>query len=94
LIRPSVESELLHAGLSDGSWFQATQEALGDAAIRKVRAEWPASHRVDDLAEYLDGVPDHEKLSQALEAAAREAMTAPIPAMPRRRPFVDNPYGI
>jgi hypothetical protein len=90
----NAPADALQAGLADGTWFQSAQEALGDAAIRKVRPEWPAAHRVDDLAEYLDAVPDHEKLSQALEATAREAMTAPIPAQTRRRPFVDNPYGI
>jgi hypothetical protein len=90
----SAEGGALQHALADGTWFQMAQEALGDAAIKKVRSEWPAAHRVDDFAEYLDAVPDHEKLSQALESTAREATTAPIPAMGRRRPYVDNPYGI
>ncbi len=78
--------------LPDASWFQSTLEALGDAAIRKVRPEWPAAHRVEDLAEYLDAVPDHEKLSQALAAAAKEAINAPEPVSLRRRPYFDDPY--
>jgi hypothetical protein len=89
-----ADADTVQHALADGTWFQTAQEALGDAAIKKVRSEWPAAHRVDDLAEYLDAVPDHEKLSQALESTAREAMTAPIPALGRRRPYVDNPYGI
>jgi hypothetical protein len=78
--------------LPDGAWMLAAQEAIGDAAIRKVRPEWPAAHRVEDLIELLDAVPDHEKLAQALEATAREALTAPTPQRPRRRPFVEDPY--
>ncbi|MFO0856965.1 MAG: hypothetical protein U0640_06370 [Phycisphaerales bacterium] len=78
--------------LPDAAWFQMTLEALGDAAIRKVRAEWPAAHRVEDLAEYLDAVPDHEKLSQALAAAAKEAVVAPAPVSLRRRPYFDDPH--
>jgi hypothetical protein len=73
-------------------WFLAAQEAVGDAAICKVRPSWPAAHRVEDLIEYLDAVPDHEKLSQALEAAAREALASPLPINGRRRPAVDNPF--
>lgn len=78
--------------LPDASWMLAAQESVGDAAIRKVRSEWPAAHRVEDLIELLDAVPDHEKLSQALEATAREAIGAPPPPRPRRRPFIEDPY--
>jgi hypothetical protein len=76
----------------DAAWFVAAQEALGDAAIAKVHAEWPAAHRVEDLIELLDAVPDHEKLAQALGAAAREAMASPAPSMPRRRPWREDLY--
>lgn len=76
----------------DAAWFMAAQEAVGDAAIRKVRSEWPAAHRVEDLAEFLDAVPDHEKLCQALGAAAKEAMAAPAPTLLRRRPYFDDPH--
>lgn len=78
--------------LPNAAWFQTTLEALGDAAIRKVRPEWPAAHRVEDFAEYLEAVPDHEKLSQALAAAAKEAITAPVPVSLRRRPYFDDPH--
>lgn len=76
----------------DVGWMLAAQERLGDAAIAKVRAEWPADHRVDDLWEYLEAVPDHEKLAQAFEAACREAAKMPEPSGPRRRPLLDDPF--
>jgi len=73
------------ADLPDVGWFSTVQEALGDAAIQRVRPEWPADHRVDDFLEFLEAVPDHEKLLQALEAASREACTAGVNPLPRRR---------
>lgn len=76
----------------DASWFLAAQEALGDAAIAKANRETIPAYRVEDLVELLDAVPDHEKLSQALETTAREALTQPIPQRPRRRPIIDNPH--
>ncbi len=79
----------------DAAWFQSTQEKLGDAAIAKVeegrKQGWPADHRVEDLLEYLEAVPDHEKLLQALEATAREAVTAEPSTRPRRRGLLDDP---
>ena len=75
----------------DPEWFARTQEALGDAALARVKAEWPADHRVDDLMEWLEAVPDHEKLIQALAGACREAVTAGVSALPRRR-GKENPY--
>lgn len=77
--------------LPDSAWFLSVQEALGDAAIRKVNPLWPAAHKVEDFIELLDAVPDHEKLSQTLMYTAKEATTAPAPKLPRRRPLVDNP---
>jgi hypothetical protein len=77
--------------LPDSAWFLSVQEALGDAAIRKVNPLWPAAHRVEDFIEYLDAVPDHEKLSQILMFAAKDALAAPVPKVPRRRPVFDNP---
>jgi hypothetical protein len=74
------------------AWFLSAQEALGDAAIEKVKPTWPADHRVEDLLEYLEGVPDHEKLHQALAAAAREAATQPPTPYPRRRGLLDDPF--
>lgn len=77
--------------LPDSAWFMSVQEALGDAAIRKVNPLWPAAHKVEDFIELLDAVPDHEKLSQTLMYAAKDALTAPAPKLPRRRPVMDNP---
>lgn len=74
------------------AWFLATQEALGDAAIAKVKSKWPADHRVLDLLEYLEGIPDHEKLHQAVASAAREAMSRPPTPYPRRRGMFDDPF--
>lgn len=71
-------------------WFLQMKEKLGDAAITKLEAG-PAAWQVDDLLHYLDAVPDHERLWQALAEACRRATKEPLPAMPRRRGF-DNPY--
>jgi hypothetical protein len=80
----------------DVAWVLATQEALGDAAIARVeegrKAGWPADHRVEDLLEYLDAVPDHEKLLQGLAATAREAAASPASTRPRRRGIADDPW--
>jgi len=73
-------------------WFLRTQELLGDAAISKVRPEWAADHRVEDLLELLDAVPDHEKLIQALERACREAAAIPPSALGRRRSIIDDEF--
>ena len=73
------------------AWFEAAAEALGDAGIASVDANAPAAHRVEDLLERLEAVPEHEKLHQRLAGAAREAMTQPPPSFPRRR-GMDHPY--
>lgn len=79
------------SGHADVAWLLAAQEALGDAAIAKVNPRWPADHRVEDLLEWLDAVPDHEKLSQALRATCAEALSAPATIKPRRR-GVNDPF--
>lgn len=71
------------------AWMLAAQEALGDAAIAKVNPRWPADHRVEDLLEWLEAVPDHEKLSQALQRTCYEAMRAPASIRARRRGMTD-----
>lgn len=73
-------------------WFQQTQEALGDAGIKKLDPQWPADHRVEDLIEYIDAVPGHEKLIQALGAACREAAARPASGSLRRRPIFDEAW--
>lgn len=75
------------------SWLLAAQEALGDAAIAQVKPDWPADHRVDDLFERLEAVPDHEKLIQALEHACRDAAKLEKLSPPRRRATLDDPCG-
>ncbi len=72
-------------------WFEAAAEALGDAAFAGVDPSWPAAHRVEDLIERLEAVPEQEKLHQNLADAARDAMREPAPAMPRRRGR-DHPF--
>jgi hypothetical protein len=72
-------------------WFEAAAEALGDAAIASVDPKAPAAHRVEDLLERIDAVPEHEKLHQALAAAAQRAALEPAPSFPRRR-GPDHPY--
>jgi hypothetical protein len=91
IVRIQVDPPENHAPTT--AWFLATQEALGDAAIAKVKPEWPADHRVEDLLEYLEGIPDHEKLIQALGATAREAMQSPPSTLPRRRGVFEDLSG-
>jgi hypothetical protein len=66
-------------------WFQAAAEALGDAGIASLDLTCPAAHRVEDLIDRLEAVPEHEKLHQRLADAARDAMRQPAPTSPRRR---------
>lgn len=72
-------------------WFESAAEALGDAGFESVDPSWPAAHRVEDLIERLEAVPEHEKLHQHLADAARDAMREPAPTTPRRR-GIDHPY--
>jgi hypothetical protein len=58
-----------------------------------VRRRPGADHRVEDLWEYLEAAPDHEKLAQALEEACREAARTGVNSGPRRRPVVVDPFG-
>nr|MCU0688956.1 hypothetical protein [Phycisphaerales bacterium] len=65
------------------AWMLAAGEALGDAAIEQV-STMNVFQRVDELAQRLAAHPDHEKLHQRLreacEAAAREALINPAGA--------------
>ncbi len=73
-------------------WFEAAAEAMGDWAIARLKFDEPAAWRVDDLMNYLDAHPDHEKLHQRLEEAARQAMTQELPEGQRHRPTGFDPY--
>jgi hypothetical protein len=55
------------------SWFQASMEALGDAAIDEIDPILQGERRVDAILDRLDAVPDHEKLHQRLADACRAA---------------------
>jgi hypothetical protein len=74
------------------AWFMQTQEALGNAAMAKVKPSWPADHRVEDVLEWLEAIPDHEKLAQLLESTCREAMLAPASSTDRRRGMFDDNF--
>jgi hypothetical protein len=76
----------------DASWFLATQEALGDAAIAKVNPRLPQDYKALDLLEYLRAVPDHEKLHQALMNACNAAAKVPVSDKPRRRAVIDDEW--
>jgi hypothetical protein len=80
-----------HAARISREWFEASAETLGDSAIRRLSAADPAAWRVDDALEFLEALPDHEKLHQSLAAACLQAMREPAPTMPRRR-GVDDPF--
>lgn len=63
-------------------WFVYANEQLGDAAIVEIGDTSHPVSRVDALIECLEAHPDHEKLHQRLEDAARAAARDPRP--PRR----------
>jgi hypothetical protein len=73
-------------------WFEAAAEAIGDAVIAKLNPADPAAWRVDDLMEFLDAHPDHEKLHQRLADECRLAMNEDLPEGRRHRPKVDDPF--
>lgn len=76
--------------LPPARWFLEANEALGDSAIAALN---PASHptvRVDTLIELLDSHPDHEKLHQRLEDAARAAARDPRPPRRSANPLPDE----
>jgi len=93
-----VEGTITKDNVKDGSeppgpeWFEAAAEAMGDAAIARLKPEDPAAWRVDDLMEFLDAHPDHEKLHQRLAENCRKAMTEVLPEGRRRRPAADDPF--
>jgi hypothetical protein len=71
-------------GSPDVAWFLNASEALGDAAIAQVNPEDHPHFRVEDLLEFLDCHPLHEKLHQALADACRASVGAPPPKTTRR----------
>ena len=71
-------------------WFAGASEALGDAAIARLVPGDHPHYRVDDLLDFLNAHPEHEKLHQALEAACRAAIGTEEPELPRRRGIDDS----
>ncbi len=82
-----------NATAPDAAWFEMAAEALGDAAIDRLKPDDPPHWRIEDLLEFLDAHPDHEKLHQRLDEACRAAIGAPEPAGRRRRNVIDDPFG-
>lgn len=74
------------------AWFESASETLGDSAIARLKPEEPAAWRVDDLMEYLDAHPAHEKLHQRLADECRKAALEDLPEGRRHRPVVDDPF--
>jgi hypothetical protein len=70
-------------------WMLRASETLGDAAIAALGPGLGTIQRVLAIAERLEAVPDHEKLHQRLEEAAREA--ARIPPKKRAVPRPEVP---
>lgn len=68
-------------------WFMASIEALGDAAMKSLNPKDPAQWRVDDLLEFIDALPEHEKLHQRLTQECRVAMLEPEPEEERFRGY-------
>lgn len=75
--------------LPPAEWFASASEALGDAALGALAGGDHPHYRVDDLLDFLDAHPEHEKLHQALEQACRAAVGTPEPTVPRRRGLDD-----
>jgi len=75
-------------------WLLQACEALGDEAIESLSPGLSLVARVLALAERLEAVPDHEKLHQRLEEAAREAARIPpkkrAAAKPTGREILDD----
>lgn len=89
----SGESRMCSGGCEvDLAWYMGAHEALGDAAIRAAPKDVPPDHHVDDLIDFLEALPDHEKLMQALAEACRVAAKAPLSSVPRRRPMMEDAF--
>jgi hypothetical protein len=72
-------------------WFACASEALGDAAIAALTEGDHPQYRVDDVLDFLEAHPEHEKLHQELAAACRAAIGTEEPLLPRRR-GIDDPF--
>ena len=95
--RPGITRDRMD-GPPSAEWFAWASEMIGDHAIAQLKPEDPPAHRVDDLLEYLDAVPEHEKLHQRLAEECRKAASeiatgaAEAAAKPRRRVVGEDPW--
>lgn len=74
---PQSSTEYPSPALPPPEWFIYANEQLGDAAIAEIKDTAQPASRVEILVEYLQAHPDHEKLHQRLEEAARAAARDP-----------------
>ncbi|MBL0870952.1 MAG: hypothetical protein IBJ18_10295 [Phycisphaerales bacterium] len=78
--------------LPDAAWMLAASEALGDASIAEIDPARPVVSRVEELYMRLQGIPDHEKLHQALRATCEEAARLGPAALKRRAELADDEF--
>lgn len=92
--RPMTGDRL--TGPISSDWFAEAGEALGDRAIVDAEAsaepEDPLAWHVDDLLDYIEACPEHEKLLQALARTCKAAIGTATPEDRRRRRGQDNPF--
>lgn len=87
-------TEIPDGGAPDVAWFMLAVEAVGDAAISKLKTSDPAAFRVDDLWESMMSLPAHEKMHQRFVIECRLAMTEPRPDKLRRRGLFEDSSAI
>ncbi len=78
--------------IPDAAWMLAASEALGDASIAEIDPARPVVSRVEELYLRLQGIPDHEKLHQALRATCEEAARLGPAALKRRAEIDDDEF--
>ena len=83
-------TEVADGDAPDIGWFMLAVEAVGDAAIARLKTSDPAVFRVDDLWESMLCLPEHEKLHQRCIVECRLAMTEPRPDKLRRRGLFED----
>ena len=88
---PRVDGKEIGDGdAPDVSWIMLAIEAVGDAAIAKLKPGDPAAFRVDDLWESMLALPEHEKMHQRFVVECRLAMNEPRPDKLRRRGLFED----
>lgn len=59
------------------TWMLDALAELGDSAVANIDLTMPVIRRIDLLLDFLDALPEHGGLHQAMEAACAEAMNDP-----------------